>query len=52
MSDAYAFWAMLPDANKKAFDKTVADCIHAATAEGFEIGTVREQLLAMGWPRS
>jgi hypothetical protein len=47
-----AFWAILPDANKKIFDKLVADCIHAATAEGFEIGTVREQLLAMGWPRS
>ncbi len=47
-----AFWAMFPDANKKVFDKMVADCIHAATAEGFEIGAVREQLLAMGWPRS
>jgi hypothetical protein len=47
-----AFWTMLPDANKKVFDKMVADCIHAATAEGFEIGAVREQLLAMGWPRS
>jgi hypothetical protein len=47
-----AFWAMLPDANKKVFDKMIADCIHAAMAEGFEIGKVREQLLAMGWPRS
>jgi hypothetical protein len=47
-----AFWSMLPEANKPAFDKMVADCIHAATAEGFQIGEVREQLLAMGWPRS
>jgi hypothetical protein len=47
-----AFWAMLPEANKKVFDKMVADCIHAATAEGFQIDAVREQLLAMGWPRT
>jgi hypothetical protein len=47
-----AFWEVLPEANRNAFDKMVADCIHEATAEGFEIGTVREQLLAMDWPRS
>jgi hypothetical protein len=47
-----AFWEKLPEANRKTFDKMVADCIHGAMAEDFEIGTVREQLLAIGWPRS
>jgi hypothetical protein len=47
-----AFWEKLPKANRTTIDKMVADCIHGATAEGFEIGTLREQLLAMGWPRS
>ena len=51
-STVASFWVMLPDANKRAFDRMVEDCIRAATAEGFEIGAVREQLLAMGWPRS
>lgn len=47
-----AFWEMMPEANRAALDKSIADCIHQAMAEGFDIGEVREQLLAIGWPRS
>jgi len=47
-----AVWEMLPEANRASVDKGIADCIHDAMAEGFEIGTVREQLLAIGWPRA
>jgi len=47
-----AVWAMMPQENRPGLDRSIADCIHAAMAEGFDIGTVREQLLAIGWPRS
>jgi hypothetical protein len=46
-----SFWANLPEENKPGVDKWIADCIHDAMQDGFDIGTVREQLQAMGWPR-
>lgn len=46
-----AFWQTMPDDQKTSINKWAADCIHDAMTEGFEIGHVREQLLAMGWPR-
>ena len=46
-----AVWGMLPEPNRASMDRGIADCIHNAIAEGFEIGAVREQLLAIGWPR-
>lgn len=47
-----AVWEILPEPNRSSTDRGIADCIHNAMAEGFDIGTVREQLLAIGWPRS
>lgn len=47
-----SFWQQLPDAQRQDTNKWAADCIHAAIAEGFDIGSVREQLLAMDWPRA
>ena len=47
-----AVWAMMPEQNRSGLDRGIADCIHAAMAEGFDIGNVREQLHAIGWPRS
>jgi hypothetical protein len=47
-----SFWEKMPEANRATIDRSIADCIHDATTEGFQIGAVREQLLAMGWPRS
>jgi hypothetical protein len=47
-----AVWAMMPDATRDGLDRSIADCIHGTMAEGFEIGEVREQLHAIGWPRS
>ena len=46
-----AVWEMMPEANRSSLDRGIADCIHNAMAEGFDIGDVREQLHAIGWPR-
>jgi hypothetical protein len=47
-----SFWEKLPEAQREATNKWAADSIHAAMAEGFDIGSIREQLFAMDWPRS
>jgi hypothetical protein len=46
-----AVWGMMAEANRATLDRSIADCIHDAMAEGFDIGTVLEHLLAIGWPR-
>jgi len=47
-----SFWRKLPEAERANTNKWAADILHAAIAEGFDIGLVREQLFAMDWPRS
>ena len=47
-----SFWRKLSEAERANTNKWAADSLHTAIAEGFDIGSVREQLFAMDWPRS
>lgn len=41
-----SFWRNLPDVQRPMVNKWVADSIHAAQTEGFDIGSIRERLFS------